>query len=80
MFVRDTDVVSELRKARNGKADAHVLQWADETDACTLYISAITVQELETRVVQAERRDARQGAALRPGWTVASFGSSAVAC
>lgn len=65
MFVLDTNVVSELRKARQGRANAHVLAWADRTDAEALYISAITVLELELGVLQVERRDARQGAALR---------------
>ncbi|MCI3133751.1 type II toxin-antitoxin system VapC family toxin [Phenylobacterium aquaticum] len=65
MFVLDTNVVSELRKARQGRADANVVAWADRTDAEALYISAITVLELELGVLQVERRDARQGAALR---------------
>ncbi len=65
MFVLDTNVVSELRKAGHGKADAQVMEWADHADASTLYISAITVLELETGVLLMERRDATQGAALR---------------
>ncbi|MDB5439011.1 MAG: Plasmid stability-like protein [Caulobacteraceae bacterium] len=65
MFVLDTNVVSELRKARHGKADVNVVDWADRTDASTLYISAITVLELEMGVLQMERRDAKQGAAHR---------------
>jgi predicted nucleic acid-binding protein len=65
MFVLDTNVISELRKARQGKADAHVVRWADQADAAALYISAITVLELETGVLQMERRDLRQGAMLR---------------
>ncbi|MGR4862785.1 PIN domain-containing protein [Caulobacter sp. LARHSG274] len=65
MYILDTNVVSELRKAGHGKADLHVVDWAGRADASTLYISAITVLELETGVLQMERRDARQGAALR---------------
>jgi predicted nucleic acid-binding protein len=65
MFVLDTNVVSELRKARHGKADAGVVDWADRVEASTLYISAITVLELETGVLQMERRDEKQGAVLR---------------
>jgi predicted nucleic acid-binding protein len=65
MFVLDTNVVSELRKIRLGRADAHVAQWADRVDAADLYLSAITVQELEIGVLLAERRDASQGALLR---------------
>ena len=65
MFVLDTNVVSELRKVRLGKADPQVAQWADSVDAGSLYISAITVLELEIGVLQVERKDAQQGAILR---------------
>jgi predicted nucleic acid-binding protein len=65
MYVLDTNVVSELRKVRLGRADPNVAKWADTVDAITLYISVITVLELETGVLQMERRDPRQGAILR---------------
>ena len=65
MYLLDTDVVSELRKIRLGKADRHVAKWADSLDAADLYISVITVQELEIGVELAERRDPSQGAVLR---------------
>ena len=65
MYVLDTNVVSELRKIRLGKADAHVAAWADSIDAADLYLSAITVQELEIGVLLAERRDPSQGAVFR---------------
>jgi len=65
MFVLDTNVVSELRKVSAGKADRQVAHWADEVDAGSLYISAITVLELELGTLQIERRDATQGAVLR---------------
>ena len=65
MYLLDTHVVSELRKIRLGKADRHVAKWADSLDAAELYISVITVQELEICVLLAERRDPSQGAVLR---------------
>ena len=65
MFVLDTNVVSELRKIRLGRADENVAQWADSVDAMALYLSAITVQELEMGVLLAERRDPTQGAIFR---------------
>lgn len=65
MYLLDTNVVSELRKVRLGKADRHVAKWADNLDAADLYISVITVQELEIGVLLAERRDPSQGAVLR---------------
>jgi len=65
MFILDTNVVSELRKVRAGKADKHVAQWADSVDAADLFISAITVQELEIGVLLAERKDPPRGAVFR---------------
>jgi predicted nucleic acid-binding protein len=65
MYLLDTNVVSELRKIRLGKADRHVADWADSIDAADLYLSAITVQELEIGVLLAERRDPSQGAVFR---------------
>jgi predicted nucleic acid-binding protein len=61
MFVLDTN----LRKASAGKADQHVAVWAASVPAGALFISAITVFELETGVLLTQRRDARQGALLR---------------
>ena len=65
MFLLDTNVVSELRKVRQGKANPHVQAWADGVDAADLYLSVITLQELEIGVLLAERRHPAQGAVLR---------------
>jgi predicted nucleic acid-binding protein len=65
MLVLDTNVVSELRKVRSGKADTSVAQWSDSVDAADLFVSAITIQELEIGVLLAERRDPSKGAVLR---------------
>ena len=65
MYVLDTNVVSELRKVKIGKADANVAAWAASVDAAALFVSAITIMELETGVLLVERRDAAQGAMLR---------------
>lgn len=65
MFVLDTNVVSELRKIRLGKADGRVANWAESVDAADLYLSVITLQELEIGVLLVERRDPAQGAVFR---------------
>ncbi len=65
MFLLDTNVVSELRKARQGRADPGVITWAGSVNAKTLYLSAISLMELETGVLGIERKDATQGALLR---------------
>ena len=43
MYILDTNVVSELRKVRLGKADRHVALWADSIEATDLYLSVITI-------------------------------------
>ncbi|TWT10697.1 type II toxin-antitoxin system VapC family toxin [Reyranella sp. CPCC 100927] len=65
MLLLDTNVVSELRKVRLGKADPNVAQWAETLDTASLFISVITVHELEIGVLQIERRDPRQGTLFR---------------
>jgi hypothetical protein len=65
MFLVDTNVVSELRKVRAGKADERVSRWSDSVDAADLYLSAITIHELEIGVLLAERKDPPQGRMLR---------------
>ena len=65
MFLLDTHVLSELRKARANKADPHVTAWARTVSADSLFLSVIVVQELEIGTLLVERRDPAQGAILR---------------
>ena len=65
MFLLDTNVISELRKAGDGKADANVVAWLSSQDAGSLFISVITLLELEVGILRVERRDPMQGARLR---------------
>ncbi|MEE4465685.1 type II toxin-antitoxin system VapC family toxin, partial [Azotobacter chroococcum] len=45
--------------------DAGVVAWAQSVQVGELYLSAISVMELETGVLLRERKDAAQGALLR---------------
>ncbi len=65
MYLLDTNVVSELRKAGTGKANAAVVRWAAGVAALQLFISVVTVLELERGILLIERRDSRQGGSLR---------------
>lgn len=62
MYLLDTNVISELRKPQ---ADAKVVAWAKSIIAPRLFISVITLKELETGVLRMERRDPAQGKVLR---------------
>lgn len=65
MYLLDTNVVSELRKVRAGKADPNVAAWTERVDAADLFVSVITIMELEFGVLLIERKDASQGVLLR---------------
>jgi predicted nucleic acid-binding protein len=65
MFLLDTNVVSELRKIRAGKADPRVVAWAGTTTADELYLSVVTIQELEVGMLLAERKGTGHGTVLR---------------
>jgi predicted nucleic acid-binding protein len=68
-YLLDTNVVSELRKggSKNNTIDPNVARWAKQTVSSTLFLSVITILELEMGVLLIERKDASQGEVLR-GW------------
>jgi predicted nucleic acid-binding protein len=65
IYLLDTNIVSELRKTNTGKADRRIKAWADGVDAASMFLSAITLLELELGKLLMERRDSRRGAMLR---------------
>jgi toxin FitB len=67
MYLLDTNVISELRKAGTSRMDRNVRSWAKSVSASTLHLSAISIMELEIGILLLGRRDRSQGAVLR-GW------------
>lgn len=65
MLLLDTNVVSELRKVEDGRADPGVMAWLAGTDASSCYVSALTLMELEIGILRVEQRDPAQGNLLR---------------
>lgn len=63
MFLIDTNVVSELR--RPDRANPGLAAWAEGRAAGDLFLSAITVFELELGAALAARRDSAKGEVLR---------------
>ena len=63
MYLVDTNVISELRNPRT--ANRNVVAWDASVNRSLLYISTISVMELEIGVRQRERSDFRQGRLLR---------------
>ena len=52
MYLLDTNVVSELRKVGDGRADARVAGWIGARDAVLFHLSALTVMELEIGILR----------------------------
>lgn len=65
MYLLDTNVVSELRRTRTGRADQNVLAWTNSIPLSNQFLSAISVLEIEIGALRVEHRDPVQGAALR---------------
>jgi toxin FitB len=64
MFLLDTNVISELRQGKSNQS-AEVRTWAAAQSASRLFLSAITVLELEKGIQALERRTPPHGSALR---------------
>jgi predicted nucleic acid-binding protein len=65
MYLLDTNVVSELRKGKTGKVNRNVSAWAKGVSPPTLFLSAISILELEIGILLVERRDRSQAVILR---------------
>jgi toxin FitB len=66
-YLIDTNVLSELRKGP--KTDPKVAAWAQAVDEADLFISVVTILEIERGIILVERRDKQQGALLR-SWLI----------
>ena len=69
MYLLDTNVVSELRKLGSGREDPNVAKWAQSVETVSLFVSVVTIQELEIGIQLALRRDALKGEMLRTWMT-----------
>lgn len=63
MFLLDTNLVSELRRPH--RTNPQVAAWADSVQPSDLFLSSITILELETGALRLTRRDHQQGALIR---------------
>lgn len=64
-FILDTNVLSELR--RPDKANATVAAWASSVPTTSVFLSVVTILEIEVGTLSVGRRDEAQGKVLR-GW------------
>lgn len=73
MYLLDTDTVFELRNAKSGGASPALAAWASGVQRASLFISALTLLELESGAARVERADKAAGTALRT-WLDAQVG------
>ena len=65
MFLLDTNVISELRKAHHKRTDPVFRAWAKDLQWEELYLSVITLYELEVGISRLAEYDSAQSAILR---------------
>ena len=65
MYLLDTNVLSELRKVRSGKADARVVAWAQDERIGRCWLSVTNLLEIERGILMLQRSDQQQAAAIR---------------
>ncbi|OAJ33031.1 type II toxin-antitoxin system VapC family toxin [Piscirickettsia salmonis] len=65
MYLLDTNVVSELRKIKSNKVDKAVVEWFSKVSSEMLFISVITLLEIEMGILSKQRKDPDQGAVLK---------------
>ncbi|AUI66582.1 MULTISPECIES: type II toxin-antitoxin system VapC family toxin [Glaesserella] len=65
MYLLDTNVVSEVRKIKIGKANPHFVEWFSTISEKDIFINAIVLMEVERGILAKEHKDFLQGAVLR---------------
>lgn len=65
MYLLDTNIVSEMRKANTSARSPQFATWLESINLDLCYLSAMTWFEVETGILRKERQDAAQGRLLR---------------
>ncbi|HWE85091.1 MAG TPA: type II toxin-antitoxin system VapC family toxin [Terracidiphilus sp.] len=69
IYLLDTNVISELRKTKTRRIDLRVEAWEKSVSASEMFLSVVSVFELEKEILLVERRDPAQGRILRTWMT-----------
>ena len=65
MYLLDTNVISEIRKVNLGKANAGVAEWTRQASQSLMYVSVISLMEIEQGILRLQRRDTVQASLLK---------------
>lgn len=64
MYLLDTNVISELRKSASGRANQNVVAWAASIESSAMYLSVISLLEINMGILRLARNDETQSAML----------------
>ncbi|OBX07798.1 twitching motility protein PilT [Gallibacterium salpingitidis] len=65
MYLLDTNIISEIRRLKQGKCDPNVARWVMKISNQLMYTSPIVMMELERGILAKEQKDPAQGVILR---------------
>lgn len=65
MYLLDTNVISELRKAGTSKINPQVHDWAESIAPTQMFLSVISILEIEQGILSVARRDKKQSQLLK---------------
>jgi toxin FitB len=65
MWLLDTNVLSELRRAGLSAADPNVVSWVAAIDPATAFVSVVSMMELEYGILKLTRSDPAQAQSIR---------------
>lgn len=65
MFLIDTNVISEIRKAGDKRAHPSVSAWHADVDPDQTYLSVVTLMEIDLGTIKVDKYDPNQASRLR---------------
>lgn len=65
MYLVDTNVVSEIRKVRQNKANKNVVEWLRHVQKESLYTNAVVLMEIERGILRMAHKDPQQAERLK---------------
>lgn len=65
MYLLDTNVISEVRKIKTGKANPNFVKWFSTIAEQDIFINVTVLMEIERGILAKERKDIQQGVILR---------------
>lgn len=65
MYLLDTNIVSEIRKVKQNKANENLVSWLTNVSKESLYINVVVIMEIERGILRMERKDPQQAAGLK---------------